>query len=328
MNMLRAIAVVAAASGVAAAQSVTLDVVVDRTVNETNLDQFESQTAESAVDVLGVVSGGAGRFVASSRVRFAMGYSVEPGGPTVALTFRRRVGAELTLTVDDPTERGYEIELANTLAGEAVVLGPDNQASPSTLAITASAGFFGFFDDDATDGVEDFSLLASTGVGSGTVGVDTADFTNISRVDAFNDQNLGSFAGTRSFAVRVDTGFSPAGLLIQNNLTGDGALVFGLQASLPQDPDNPPPSTFPNLDAIDAATIEPGDGLLIEAIVTFFCNAADIAPPATVLDLSDVDAFIAAFTAGEPAADLVEPFGVVDLSDVDAFIDAFLNGCS
>lgn len=69
------------------------------------------------------------------------------------------------------------------------------------------------------------------------------------------------------------------------------------------------------------------DGQQIVVSTTDGCNDADLADPRGILDLSDVDAFIIAFAAGDPIADLVEPFGVVDLSDADAFIDAFLLGC-
>lgn len=57
------------------------------------------------------------------------------------------------------------------------------------------------------------------------------------------------------------------------------------------------------------------------------CNPADIAIPFGFLDLSDADAFIAAFAAGDALADLAFPFGFIDLSDIDAFIGAFLGGC-
>ncbi|MEM7756100.1 MAG: GC-type dockerin domain-anchored protein [Planctomycetota bacterium] len=57
------------------------------------------------------------------------------------------------------------------------------------------------------------------------------------------------------------------------------------------------------------------------------CNIADLAVPFGFVDLSDVDAFIAAFATGDPLADIAAPFGFVDLTDVDAFIAAFLAGC-
>lgn len=46
-----------------------------------------------------------------------------------------------------------------------------------------------------------------------------------------------------------------------------------------------------------------------------------------ILDLADVQAFITAFTSGNPAADLAPPFGVLDLADVQAFIASFVAGC-
>ena len=57
------------------------------------------------------------------------------------------------------------------------------------------------------------------------------------------------------------------------------------------------------------------------------CNAADIAEPFDVLDLGDVQAFIAAFTGTAADADIAAPFGVWDLADVQLFIAEFSAGC-
>lgn len=57
------------------------------------------------------------------------------------------------------------------------------------------------------------------------------------------------------------------------------------------------------------------------------CTLADLAEPFGVLDLADVQAFLAAFTGGDMLADLAEPFGVLDLADVQAFIASFVAGC-
>lgn len=57
------------------------------------------------------------------------------------------------------------------------------------------------------------------------------------------------------------------------------------------------------------------------------CNAADLAPPYGVLDLADIQAFVTAFLAQDPAADIAPPFGVFDLADVQAFVTAFTGGC-
>ena len=53
---------------------------------------------------------------------------------------------------------------------------------------------------------------------------------------------------------------------------------------------------------------------------------ADLAPPSGVLDLADVQAFVAAFTVADPAADLA-PDGIFDLADIRIFLDSFSGGC-
>ena len=57
------------------------------------------------------------------------------------------------------------------------------------------------------------------------------------------------------------------------------------------------------------------------------CNVADFAAPFGLLDINDVDAFIGAFSSGDPSADVAPTFGSIDIDDVDAFIAAFLAGC-
>jgi len=57
------------------------------------------------------------------------------------------------------------------------------------------------------------------------------------------------------------------------------------------------------------------------------CNAADVAAPLGVLDLVDIDVFIASFTTQDLAADIAPPFEVLDLGDVNAFIQSFIAGC-
>lgn len=57
------------------------------------------------------------------------------------------------------------------------------------------------------------------------------------------------------------------------------------------------------------------------------CNDADLVEPFGVLDLGDVQAFIAGFLSQDPIADIAPPVGVFDLADVQAFIAAFNAGC-
>ena len=57
------------------------------------------------------------------------------------------------------------------------------------------------------------------------------------------------------------------------------------------------------------------------------CNQADLAEPFGVLDLADLQTFIAGFVASDPIADIAAPEGVWDLADVQAFIASFNAGC-
>ena len=56
------------------------------------------------------------------------------------------------------------------------------------------------------------------------------------------------------------------------------------------------------------------------------CNAADLAPPFEVLDLSDINAFIDGFTTQQPSGDL-NGNGIWDLTDIGLFVNAFTGGC-
>lgn len=79
--------------------------------------------------------------------------------------------------------------------------------------------------------------------------------------------------------------------------------------------------------AVDFSAI-PGDQFVnINDEVGGGCNVADIAMPFNVLDLADINAFVAAFTTAGSAADVAAPFGVFDLADINAFVGAFVGGC-
>ena len=54
---------------------------------------------------------------------------------------------------------------------------------------------------------------------------------------------------------------------------------------------------------------------------------ADLGAPYGVLDLADVQAFVAEISIGGPGADLARPAGQLDLADIEAFISSFLSGC-
>ncbi len=56
------------------------------------------------------------------------------------------------------------------------------------------------------------------------------------------------------------------------------------------------------------------------------CNAADLAEPFGVLDLSDISTFVGAFTSGMSPGD-IDGNGIFDLADISGFVSAFTAGC-
>jgi len=74
-----------------------------------------------------------------------------------------------------------------------------------------------------------------------------------------------------------------------------------------------------------------GDARAVELLGTLDagggpCNAADLAEAYGLLDLADINAFVAGFVANSPSADL-DGNGVFDLGDIGLFITAFVAGC-
>lgn len=329
-----ALSTLALTAGLASADGVSITELRDNTVEDVEVDDHETGTAESDFALHGSFAPRANRHIASARATFVHAYSVEDGGPRFALLWREHYEYDVVFTVSDPTHRGYELDLGLGLEGEIVLLGPTWAGGPVAASnLTAGIGFNSRFDDDLSDDVDDLGLsgllVGDSRVGTGTVESDPVNLERRVRFDESANETLGRYVGTRSFAVRVTTRTAPAGITFQNERRGDAALVFGLGPVLPlQNLDLlQPGDEFAPLDAVDVATAQPADGLTISIGASFFCNAADIAAPIGQLDLDDVNAFLSAFVAGNAAADLVAPFGVVDISDVDAFIDAFLAGC-
>ena len=82
-----------------------------------------------------------------------------------------------------------------------------------------------------------------------------------------------------------------------------------------------------NSDGLPSNRIEIVDNICFDVATGLTpCNAADLAQPFGLLDLSDINAFVSAFTGNLPAGDLNSD-GLFDLSDINLFINSFINGC-
>lgn len=121
----------------------------------------------------------------------------------------------------------------------------------------------------------------------------------------------------------LDTGEIIAAINVEPGSTTSGQVRISLRAGFDyvyagfvNVPLEKPPAADPYMSSISLDIIAP----------PVPCPA-DLAAPIGVLDLTDIDAFIAAFTGSDPEADLAPPPDVLDLSDIDAFIGSFLAGC-
>lgn len=222
--------------------------------------------------------------------------SVYVGGYTQSVQFPTTAGALQTTFVGGLNACGDSFTgFHNCSDGFVTRVGPMGALEYST--------FMGGSGEDQVTGV---------GVGpDGAVSVDgyafSGDFPGLNPSGAYVSQ-LNESLGELAFSVNVATGGSPNGA--HGLAVGpDGTTIFAGAVGIP---------TGPNTIQRD---------LLVVAYDTGTGCPADMVAPFGVLDLSDVQAFIAAFVAGDPMADLAEPAGVLDLADVQVFVSSFMAGC-
>ena len=161
---------------------------------------------------------------------------------------------------------------------------------------------------------------------SGDIGIDRITFANPS------SQVRGTTAGFVNTRFEVN---NPD--YTEDTVAMEDFIEFDLTASFQRFAANPasnlgfafvPESTNGfDFDAEGNLQVPIGPQLFVSYRVPEGCSPADLVEPFGIVDISDTDAFILAFLAGDPIADLVAPFNVVDIDDVDAFINAFLAGC-
>ncbi|MEM7755697.1 MAG: GC-type dockerin domain-anchored protein [Planctomycetota bacterium] len=173
----------------------------------------------------------------------------------------------------------------------------------------------GAIDNSNVGGVTDSAADASA-VNAVNNGVELVVDLNELGWDGTSEIRVAAWIAGSDFNTVSNQGLGfPAGTT--DNLTGDPT------------PDMPDSGDEVALGDVDFNTLA-GDQFIVVPLAgagPMGCNVADVALPFDVLDLGDVDAFIAAFLAGDALADIAPPAGVIDLDDVDAFIAAFLGGC-
>lgn len=93
------------------------------------------------------------------------------------------------------------------------------------------------------------------------------------------------------------------------------------------------PAALATPGALVACRVTPTDGVasgtpvdLVVQVAMPPCAYADLADPHGTLNIDDLDAFIAAFLASDPAADC-DANSVLNIDDVDCFVASFVAGC-
>jgi len=146
---------------------------------------------------------------------------------------------------------------------------------------------------------------------------------NIAADPLFRNPGAGDFS-LRSGSPAIDAGDNARVPLDTIDDDGDGSTTEPLPFDFPgfarfhDDPVTP-----------DAGFAGPGGLAVVDIGAYEFARdcLADFAEPIGVLNIFDVQAFIAAFNAMSPAADLAAPFGTYNIFDIQAYIGQFNQGC-
>lgn len=154
---------------------------------------------------------------------------VQPGAPNFALIYRHNVGYEMEFTVEDPLNEGYEISVDNVMRGRVTV------RRDEPIGAQAGAGLL-LGRLDANDGAGPIHYAGFTNSGGGVIVSGTS-------ADAFASQLFENdktwvaptiYTGTRTFVMSFSS--FPSGVttnIFQNYGGGEGAIQFGINATLP-----------------------------------------------------------------------------------------------
>lgn len=235
---------------------------------------------------------------------------------------------------------GTGLSLVQTLGlplyGVTLEISPDGRFLYAAGGVSAGGHAFAGYAIDQTDG----SLAALSGSpytspGSSPKGFAFTEDGSTMYVSHGSDATIHSFS-LDAGGVPTSTGFSfDVGLQGTLREMGTfGSILFAIdETDIIDDVEgvysffSTPDGDFSPIFGLPVPTegISPNDLAVWSANVG--CNPADIASFYNVLDLADVQAFVAGFLGMDPIADLALPLGVWDLADVQAFVSAFNAGC-
>lgn len=182
-----------------------------------------------------------------------------------------------------------------------------------------SAGFYGFGGTVAASGDAAADVSSSTPMLNGMLPFGPVAAAGAPAALATGAAGRGLDGGLASnpgalmtFDVTVDSG-ATAGTSVTLDFSGAVVLVLGSNLT-----------TYSTNPGVNQQTL--GAQSITINVGEAGCNAADLNMPFGVLDLSDINAFVAGFLSQNAIAD-IDDSGVFDLTDINLFVAAFVGGC-
>lgn len=188
--------------------------------------EFRSDGAARAPTLVGDVA------TLESRMQWMTAQRVLPGGSGADLLFNRQVEYDLHFTVDDPTSRGYTLDIDTLLRGAltaewaGVLAGAD---FPKPGVVASGTPMLASLDSGSG-----FSVVADLNTPLRFGGADDVTPFRNELVEERGSFDAGTFHGTRDFTLRFSTLLPNTGAnLLPFNL-GEADVRFGLEPTLAQ----------------------------------------------------------------------------------------------
>lgn len=160
---------------------------------------------------------------------WASAHRVEPGGPTVALTWGNRVDYALGFQVDDPMARGYTLSFDTLMRGYLTAQWLGNAGAG--ISQIFGAGTLMVPELTGPGGTQTVTALSTP---TEVVLATAADpFANL-RVERAGAYDAGHFVGTQFFTLGFWTVGANTQAALQNHNTGEVAVRFGAELTSPR----------------------------------------------------------------------------------------------
>ena len=191
-------------------------------VNALRAREFQTQVSAPARET---ASGDTVSF--TSHVAWMSSHRVFPGPSGLPLTHGNLVEYDLIFTVEDPSMRGYELQIGSTIRGYVNALWEANVGVFSSLVFSSGTLMAATF-DDGTGGVLLPDISTDVEVATATPANPFVELL----VARSGTHDAGHYVGTRTFRLHYGSVANNTGVALQNYNIGEGNVRFGLSPTL------------------------------------------------------------------------------------------------